>query len=1196
MALSPQLVHDRLEESIRRLRWSRSSRLALIGAAIALLVLVVALLADAYFHFGPTGRWIGLSLIVVPLLGSLGTALRVWLRPISAASVARRIEGVTAGSQNVLISALQFDRELPPDSLLRQALFAEMNDPFPQVRWRDVFDIRLLQKLGAALGVVAAALLVWACVSPAHFTNSAARLFLPASQIAPLTRTQFVGLDPGNAQISHGSDFSVRATLGGQIPQDAWVVFREAGASWQRLPMNREVGQPVFTYHWKEVTQPMALYVVAGDTRSAVYQVAVRAKTAIRTRVAEIEPPSYTQAEKSTVTDFTVLRNVVPGSRVTVKLAFNYPLTELRPSTDGAVPFTTENVDGTQWQIGSRVAGNESVKLTYRDTENHVDNEAFQITVKPDEPPKIQIVDPPEGKQLIADPSAVVDITFTCTDDFGLQSVALYRSTEESQAGELVQEWPAAAGQRTFTGNAKIPLRQFKSGSEGRLSFVLLAKDHNDVTGPGTTFSRPIVVLTRDPEQVRDQADAATAKLQKSLEGLIKLQQTNLEESRGVTRLKAAGAEAFTPVLTRQIEIGDLGRQLAGIAEGGAPPVRLMLKALSENEMKDAVLTLRNAASAPAAGRPALLAHAVDVEQVILARLQGSPDLVKSSAQLEQLKNVLSGLEDLLKQQRELHRDTQPAVATAAAALSARQDALADEAVQVRAGLVKTSQTAALADRDFNTRLVQAATQMGELKINADMLAAAEELQAQKIQAATGTQARVIANLSKILALLNEARMANAAAEIGKLKDVLDGMKDKLGKLENIQRDIIEKSKEQAHKDELDPNDRAAAQEIKASKDLMAKVVEQMLTDAHIMPDIKSGDVLRSELVEIYEDVIQADKNEAAEGKLKANEVAVQKEDGILQMMEKAKKIADDMEMWLPTTNDTTKWVLENFDKSELPEVPMLPLHDFTEDLVGKLLDEQKGLQEKADDASSNQSFAENDANGNAVTDGPQGSFGAQGRSGNQRPNKNEQTGRSSGGRQGESNGEMAGDTTKNLEGSEIDARRSKDAMQKGQIKDEDGPTEAKATGGGKAGAFSDREGMDGNAPLRGSNAPRQKTMDALAVEQALLREKAAKTKAQATLLFLRANGLDEVVQLMDHSAQALKDGRFREFNGLHQKIVQRLTAIKGNVAAGNVVALPTGESVHGLDKQMAAGEEGAVPAQYQDAMADYYRSLVQGK
>jgi len=158
MALSPQLVHARLEESIRRLRWSRSSRLVLVGAAISLLALVLALLADAYFHFGPTGRWVGLSLIILPMIAAVSGGVRIWLRPISAASIARRIEGVTDGSHNVLISALQFDRELPADSLLRRALFAEMNDPFPHVRWRDVFDVRLLQKLGAALGAVAVAL------------------------------------------------------------------------------------------------------------------------------------------------------------------------------------------------------------------------------------------------------------------------------------------------------------------------------------------------------------------------------------------------------------------------------------------------------------------------------------------------------------------------------------------------------------------------------------------------------------------------------------------------------------------------------------------------------------------------------------------------------------------------------------------------------------------------------------------------------------------------------------------------------------------------------------------------------------------------------------------------------------------------------------------------------------------------------
>ena len=159
MALSPQLVHARLEESRKRLRLSRSGRYVLSGGAGALLVLVVALLLDAQFHFGTLGRWVSFGLFAVPVLVALGLAIRTWRMPLSEASVARRIEDAATGSANVLISAIQFDRELPADSAMRQALFAEMKDPFPLVRWRNVFDIRLLQQLGTALAVVAVALI-----------------------------------------------------------------------------------------------------------------------------------------------------------------------------------------------------------------------------------------------------------------------------------------------------------------------------------------------------------------------------------------------------------------------------------------------------------------------------------------------------------------------------------------------------------------------------------------------------------------------------------------------------------------------------------------------------------------------------------------------------------------------------------------------------------------------------------------------------------------------------------------------------------------------------------------------------------------------------------------------------------------------------------------------------------------------------
>ena len=138
-------------------------------------------------------------------------------------------------------------------------------------------------------------------------------------------------------------------------------------------------------------------------------------------------------------------------------------------------------------------------------------------------------------------------------------------------------------------------------------------------------------------------------------------------------------------------------------------------------------------------------------------------------------------------------------------------------------------------------------------------------------------------------------------------------MKEKLDKLAAIQREIVEKSKELSHRDQFRPEDIATAKEIQQSKDLMAEVVEQMLTDAHAFPDLKPSNELRSELTQIYEDVMQTDKQDVADGKLKPQEIAVQKEDGILQAIEQAKKIAEDMEMWLPDKNETQKWLLENF-------------------------------------------------------------------------------------------------------------------------------------------------------------------------------------------------------------------------------------------------------------------------------------------
>jgi hypothetical protein len=1192
MPLPSQVVHQRLRSSAQKYRWSRGVRFVLAGGALALLLLVIFLGLDAWLHFGAGGRWTGFILTLSAVLGGAVLGWRAWLPAISEASMARRIEQSSGLSGNVLINAVQFDHSLAGDAALRNAVLGELADPFPGVQWDRVFDVKLLQRLGIALGVVCAVIFLFALIKPNYFANSAARLFLPASDIAPLTRTHIEAIFPGNATIVHGRDVVVTASLGGEVPRTAWVFYRQAGSSWQKALMDRDAGQPVVSFHWKDMRAPLEYRIGAGDAMSAIYRLDVRPQTAIKTRTTTIDPPAYTGLLKTTAPDSNLVQGIVPGSQLRTELNFNNPLTELVATEDKGAEVKIAG-SGTHWTLTTRLMATETVKLNFKDNEGAEDQASMQFAVKADDPPRITIVDPAEGRDLIATKTARLKVRFAATDNFGLGDVAIYQSTPDKDDARLVQNFPQAKGEKSLSMNAEVPLESL-AGDDDRVTLRIVARDQNDVTGPGVTTSRPIVVSLKSADKLEKQIGEAVSKLQKNLEALIKLQAQNLDETRTVAIKVQTGS--LGAQIERQLAIADAARQLAGAADGIAPEIRNDLNSMLDKEMKVAVLALRDADGATGAPRARFLGTAIANEAAILARLQGAPSAVDDDAKKGEVQDLISGIEDLLKQQRALHKESSSAVAAAAAQLSDRQDKLADKAQLVRQHMDIDSKNAAIGDAEFRKRLAEVVGMFGQLKVYEDMLAAAEHLQGAKMPVAVATQQKVVVNLAKMVELLNQWQLAEAQKAADDLKKKAKLMQQKLEKLIGIQHEIVEKSKDMARKDDFRKEDIATAKSMKDSKDLMKDVIEQMTTDLQAFPDLKPGNEMRSELVSILEEVEQQDKQAVADGKLKPQEIAVQKEQGILDAMKNAEKLAADMEMWLPNKTETQKWLLENFDKTELPNIPNVPLQDATEDIVGKLMDEQKDIQKDIQDAASNQLMAQNPANGWEIRDGPMGSFGAQGKSGNERPNHNEQMGRSSGGREGMSDGEMAGDTASNLEGDTPDARRTKDPLQQGQVKDNGGIGKTRATGGGKAGGFSDRNGMEGNAPLRAVKAPNTEVKDALAVKQMLLAEKTAKTTAQASLLYIRNDGLAQVAKLMDESAQALKDGRIADAASLHQKIIGRLRELKNGVSSGEVISVAGQDGTRAGDKQLLGGSEGDAPPQYKDQVADYFRSLVEEK
>jgi hypothetical protein len=1201
------ILHSTLRSAAARWRRSQALRRFFGCAAVAAVVFFMALLADAWFHFRPVWRWLALAATVAPLCAGAAWAFLTWRKKISEESIARRIEAThpEVGETNALINAVQFDKELAGQPHLRQAVLQEIKDPFPGIDWGRVFCRKHLLRAGLALGAGAALIAGWGIVSPQHFANSAARIFAPAAQIDPLTRTKFASLTPGQDQrLVHGSALKVAATLRGIVPAAAWLHFKEQGADWQKVPMPHGAGdaETAFEFSWPKVLQPMTYFIEAGDARSAEFEVSLRPRTVLRKCEAEIAAPEYTKLPANRLQDVKGLNGVLAGSSVKVTAVFSAPLKELRAKDERGAALTTTQVAPETWSVETgQIKGNKTLVLEFTDEEAFADQASFPVATVPDDPPVIAITAPEEGKVLVADHQGTLALAFRASDRYGLATLAVYRGTDAAQDAMLVEAFDAKlAGATEFTGVLQAPLAKFVKEDEDRATFYVIATDNNTTSGPGRTVSRPVVVsLVKSEDLARTEAKAKE-EFQSGLRRLIEAQSLNLKQTGDARRANASspaeadfGQKVVSPLMGREAEITQTAVRLAVGGEAVAPAVARDLRQLAQNEMQAAILAFRDAvSSADQPGRERFLGVAAALQTQILARLQGAPERVSSEGTDAAIRDLLAGVGDLLKKQRAILADTEKSGAEALASLSKSQEQLADQSQRVQQDLDRQSKDAGGGDADFRNRVAEAARMMLDLKIYEDMLASAEALDAKNKGDAVAMQKQTAANLAKIVSLLNQWQIARAKEEADDLKNDTKDLAEKLEKLAEIQREIVEKSKEMARKADFRPEDVASADAIAEQKALMGDALEKMLTDMHALPDLNVSNELKSELVSVYEDVIQADKDAVANDEKKPTEIAVQKEESLLQALDEAQKRAEELEHWLPNTAEAEKWLLENFDKTEMPEIPNVPLQEQMEDLVGDLLEEQETMDADVQDAASNQAMQQN-VNGWDVRDGPMPGFGNNGKSGNERPNDNEMTGRSSGGREGKSNGEMVGGDAKDLEGRQTEVRRTNDPMQQGKVSDEGQMHHAKATGGGKAGGYSDGQALDGDAPRRQVNAPRRESNDASAAAQAILAEKAARAATEAKLLYLPAQPMAEVARLMDESAAALKEGRLSEYGALHRKIVGKLKSLQSGTDGGEALELPNADAQRTQDRQLLGGYEGDAPEEYKDRVADYYRSLV---
>lgn len=1190
---SPNQTCARLARVASQIRLANAGRWLLAGFAVygALLLLFAGL--DRFFRFGPTGRWSGFVLALVPLISAFVMAFLSWNRRYTLDAVARCIEKAApgGGGDNPLISLVQFNRLLPASSPYRKALFGEIKDPFPEVKWGIVFNARWIIRAGVGLGIILFAATIWGIANPKSMGNAVARLALPGSEIAPLTFTKLVRLEPGDATIVHGSPVSINAELGGTVPKVVWLRYREEGGAWQKVPMKETSEKGGFTYEFPKVFTTFHYQVIASDLVTEPNRIHVIPRTAISSVKATITPPVYSNHPPSTVGAGPVLPELIPGSKIKLEVEFNNPITGLEfvgsPKNTCAKP-----AGGPQkWSLEIGVSQPETLMMKFLDAAGTASTQTLEVRTAKDAPPEITVESPPEGTTVIAKPGDLVDIRFKASDTEGIAKVALMAEDAASGKLELVHEFPDAAGKSSYAGAWALPVPA-KAPSQARLVYKLLVEDGNIVSGPGTAVSPAIIISITDTAGTASAEIKAKDSVLKGIDHLIALQEANLRATSAARAGKNAGA--VPALLSAQSGISDAMIPLSSENPAVSNPVRENLQSILRSEMPRLISALRDAS---AARTPEvlvkLLSSSESLESLVLAKLKGTGASAANDMERKEAGATISELENLLFRQRDLYKQTKGSPPEKGPSLSGKQDELATVAGQVKNTLLASGKSASTGDDALRARLLKVAELFDQNKIAENMFRAAEQLDSRDISSATATELALVENLSEMVKSLNEWQTSNAAESAKETTAAAEEMKGKLELLATIQQAVVEKSKEFARKNATSLDDRAAVAEIQQLKAQIQQATEQMVTDLHTFPDIPATEKLMVQLSEIIEKVEQSDVEEAEKGEVQTTTYDMEKEESILKDLEaaaQAEGLDPQTESWAADANDPNKMKQEAYDAKEFPEIPDVPLPDTYQDTVGELL---KGQDKVDNDGTSTNKFSATISGGMVGMEGDMATMSGMGQSGTEKPSHSEQSGRSTGGRSGMATGEMTGSVANNFEGDKADARRTSDSQQRGYVDDPAGMQETAATGGGKGSGLSDREGMEGDGVVQAAAAPAIAAENARAAAQAQLAEKASVQAAKAEMFYINADGMKEVARLMDANASAIREGRTADSKSIHQQIVTRLRQMQGGLSTGTAVLDNASPSVRPSGHtSTTGGDEGRAPENYRDQVADYFRHL----
>lgn len=822
----PQQFIDQLERVCRRRNVRR--RVTAICWVAALVVTIGFVLAGLDRLLGvadPVGRSL---LTLVFLVASVWIARKYVAQAnqhvATPLQLAHEIERRHPAWRDLVANGWQFatqtdEQPTAGSASLRRAVVLRAAAATEDLDWDRLVPRQPLQRSAITLLAVAAVALSVGLLAPQATRIGLARLINPLSDAEWPHEHDLQFVDPPHL-LAAGDDLVLQLRdSSGTLPSEVTVTFRSnRQGRWQQQEQQLRTTGELLEIRRANVQQALEFRASGGDHRSMPWHsLEIVPPPQVEELALTVHPPAYSGLESQ---PWESNREIIAGSRLSLRARADQQLTEvvLKSEKGRELPAVLEPdgrsfcIDRQAWKVSER--NRYTLHMTTATGITSVAKESIALSVVPDLPPAVRLVQPTEDLEVV--PAAKLSLVVEAVDALAVREVKLvYLRSDRSDAGEQsIPLWQASSNQRDTS-----------SPSSKRVEFLFDLQPLALATGTLIELRAQAIdaqpAVGQSPRALRltvlSEEELWSRILDRQAE-LVALLTDLLDEQNELASLTRAWAELpdWTPGRWMSASHAALYRQrqlidLLSIGQGSAKQqLSELLTAIERNQLTrpDAVARLQRAAGdlqrltdGPLANVESSLREFVrqaqrtsessqladPIDRILTQQrsaIEGLQDIVQRLVPGDELGRLQQALADLEADQRQLVEHCRRDIATRLVGLNQIQpdvQELLDEATREQRELARrlaeivfdmqrTAQRIADSEPLLALRVDETIALAREFSIQSKLQTAADHLRRRRLGSAASRQDEVIDALAKLRDRLSGRDTASEVAKLEQLR------------------------------------------------------------------------------------------------------------------------------------------------------------------------------------------------------------------------------------------------------------------------------------------------------------------------------------------------------------------------------------------------------------------------------------------